>query len=116
MPHRRHPAWREKTTTALTSRPDNSKTPARVFSDNVTWFISAVRQLSYQRLTGRIPGGRTFRGRKWLLSQAFFRSPFPVTPVEVEALKTIAVVCAVGVTVSLLLPATRGLDISAGFF
>jgi hypothetical protein len=40
---------------------------------------------------------------------------FPAGQVEVEILKTIAMFCGVGLTVSLLL-ATNGLDISAGFF
>jgi hypothetical protein len=37
------------------------------------------------------------------------------TNIDIEILKTIAMFCAVGLTVSLLL-ATYGLDLSAGFF
>ncbi len=40
---------------------------------------------------------------------------FPKTQIGVEILKTIAMFCAVGLAVSLLL-ATYGLDMSAGFF
>jgi tRNA A37 threonylcarbamoyltransferase TsaD len=41
---------------------------------------------------------------------------FPRTNVEFETLKTIALFCGVGLVVSLLLAATNGLDMSAGFF
>jgi hypothetical protein len=41
---------------------------------------------------------------------------FPGTNVEVEALKTVALFCGVGLVVSLLLVATTGLDMSAGLF
>jgi hypothetical protein len=41
---------------------------------------------------------------------------FPTTNVELETLKTIALFCGVGLVVSLLLAATTGLDLSAGFF
>jgi hypothetical protein len=41
---------------------------------------------------------------------------FPATSIEVETLKTIALFCGVGLVVSLLLAATNGLDMSAGFF
>jgi tRNA A37 threonylcarbamoyltransferase TsaD len=41
---------------------------------------------------------------------------FPATNVEIETLKTIALFCGVGLVVSLLLVATYGLDLSAGFF
>ena len=40
---------------------------------------------------------------------------FPRSRIDVEILKTIAMFCGVGLVVSLLL-ATRGLDMSAGFF
>jgi hypothetical protein len=40
---------------------------------------------------------------------------FPETRIEVETLKTIAMFCGVGLLVLLLL-ATYGLDLSAGFF
>ena len=40
---------------------------------------------------------------------------FPETRIEVQTLKTIAMLCAVGLFVWLLL-ATYGLDLSAGFF
>jgi hypothetical protein len=41
---------------------------------------------------------------------------FPGTNDEVETLKTIALFCGMGLVVSLLLAATTGLDMSAGFF
>jgi hypothetical protein len=41
---------------------------------------------------------------------------FPGTNVDVEALKTIALFCGVGLVVSLLLVATAGLDMGAGLF
>jgi tRNA A37 threonylcarbamoyltransferase TsaD len=41
---------------------------------------------------------------------------FPATNIEVETLKTIALFCGVGLVFSLLLAATTGLDMSAGFF
>ena len=41
---------------------------------------------------------------------------FPSTNDEIETLKTIALFCGVGLVVSLVLAATSGLDISAGFF
>jgi hypothetical protein len=40
---------------------------------------------------------------------------FPMSQVDVETLKTIAMFCGVGLVVALLL-ATNGLDMSAGFF
>jgi hypothetical protein len=40
---------------------------------------------------------------------------FPKIQIDVETLKTIAMLCGVGLVVSLLL-ATNGLDMSAGFF
>ncbi len=41
---------------------------------------------------------------------------FPATNVDVETLKTIALFCGAGLVASLLLAATSGLDMSAGFF
>jgi hypothetical protein len=38
------------------------------------------------------------------------------TQLEVEALKTIAIFCGVGLVASLLLVTTYGLDLSGGFF
>jgi hypothetical protein len=49
------------------------------------------------------------------IARAFSRA-FPATNVEVETLKTIVLFCGVGLVVSLLLAATTGLDMSAGFF
>ena len=48
------------------------------------------------------------------LAKVFSRA-FPKSQIDVETLKTIAMFCGVGLLVSLLL-ATRGLDMSAGFF
>jgi len=48
------------------------------------------------------------------LAKVFLRA-FPKSRIDVEILKTIAMFCGVGLVISLLL-ATRGLDMSAGFF
>jgi len=60
------------------------------------------------------PGVEPWRPQLAAMARALARA-FPANRVDVEILKTIAMFCAVGLVVSLLL-ATNGLDMSAGFF
>ena len=46
----------------------------------------------------------------------FLSRTFPGTQVEVETLKILVIFCGIGLTTSLLLMLTRGLDLSVGFF
>jgi hypothetical protein len=46
----------------------------------------------------------------------FLSRTFPGTQFEVETLKTLLIFCGIGLTVSLVLLLTHGLDFSVGFF
>jgi tRNA A37 threonylcarbamoyltransferase TsaD len=80
----------------------------------VSWFTRALRGLGYGGQSGLDPEAR-MRSEMTAIARALSRA-FPKTNHEIEALKTIAVFCGVGLVVSLLLAATSGLDMSAGFF
>ena len=85
-----------------------------LLSERVTWFTGPALGLRYQRQINLILEIRIWRLQ---VAAAIARalSCISGTELEVEALKTIAIFCGVGLLVSLLV-ASYGLDLSAGFF
>jgi tRNA A37 threonylcarbamoyltransferase TsaD len=81
----------------------------------VSCFTRALSSLGYGGQSGLIPRGVHWRSEMTAIARVLSRA-FPSTNDEIETLKTIALFCGVGLVVSLLLAATSGLDMSAGFF
>jgi hypothetical protein len=83
-------------------------------SGSVTSFTSAAGALRYESRIGPIMGFQIWRSQMATLVRILSRA-LPDNESELETLKTIAMLCGVGLLVSLML-ATYGLDLSPGFF
>jgi hypothetical protein len=81
---------------------------------SVICFTFAMRKTVYESPTGPAPGTLIWRSQMAAIARALARA-LPANQSEIETLKTIVMLCGVGLVVSLLL-ATYGLDLSPGFF
>jgi len=84
-----------------------------LLSERVTWFTPPALGFSYQRQINLILEIRIWRLQVAAITRVLSR--ISGTELGIEALKTIAIFCGVGLLVSLLV-ASYGLDLSAGFF
>jgi predicted molibdopterin-dependent oxidoreductase YjgC len=80
---------------------------------SVISFTSAEDKFSYKPQIGLACGVLAWRSQMAAIARVLSRASG--TEVDVETIKTLAMFCGVGLTVSLLL-ASYGLDLSAGFF